>query len=182
MGPLLFIIYINDIPCCLDHTTPRLYADDTLISIAGKSATELHRNVNADLARISDWLLANKLSLNVVKTENMLIGSKFKVPSFGSFAPIKISGSEIKRVSTLKHLGVLIDENLNWESHIDTICQKIGRSIYGLKQLRDFVPISTLITMYKALIQPIFDYCDLVWSNLNKQIAFKNSRIELLAS
>lgn len=168
LGPLLFIIYINDIPCCLDHTKPRLYADDTIISIASKSATELHQKINYDLARVSDWLLANKLSLNVVKSEYILIGSKFKVPSFGSFAPIRISGSEIKRVSTLKHLGVLIDENLNWESHIDTMCLKIGRSIYGLKLLRDFVPVSTLITMYKSLIQPNFDYCDLVWSNLNK--------------
>jgi len=175
---ILYIIYINDIPCCLDHTKPRLYADDTLISIAGKSATELHSKVNLDLQRISEWLLANKLSLNVVKSEYMLIGSKFKVPSFGSFAPIKINNSHIKRVSSLKHLGVVIDEHLDWEPHIDTICQKIGRSLYGLKQLRDLVPKDTLITMYKALIQPTFDYCDLDWSNLNKGQADRLQKLQ----
>ena len=108
----------------------------------------------------------------------MLIGSRFKVSSIGSFAPIEINGSGIEKVSTLKHLGVYIDQNLNWHTHIDYICKKVGKSIYGLKQIRDFVPLSTLDTMYKALIQPTFDYCDLVWSNLNKGQAERLQKLQ----
>jgi len=171
LGPLLFIIYINDIPCCLDHSKPSLYADDTLITLAAKSATELQSKINSDLRRVSVWLLANKLSLNVIKSEYMLIGSKFKVPTFCSFAPIEINGSGVKKVTHLKHLGVYIDQNLNWDLNIDHICKKVCKSIYGLKQIRDFVPISTLITMYKSLIQ----------RTRVKQSVFKSSKTELLA-
>jgi len=146
--------------------------------IAKISATELQGKINSDLRKIGGWLLANRLSLNIMKSEYMLIGSRFKVSNFGSFAPIEINGSEIKKVTSLKHLGVYIDQNLNWDAHIDSICKKVGKSIYGLKQVRDFVPVDTLIIMYKALIQPTFDYCDLVWSNLNKGLADRLQKLQ----
>ena len=81
LGPLFFLIYINDLPECLNHTTPRLFADDTNLTVAGDSIQEIESNMNSDLAPVNQWLLANKLSLNVVKTEFILIGTAKKLSS-----------------------------------------------------------------------------------------------------
>ena len=76
MGPLLFLIYINDLPNCLSKALPRMYADDTSISIAASSLPELESALNTELAYLHKWLNVNKLSLNIAKTELMLIGSR----------------------------------------------------------------------------------------------------------
>ena len=79
LGPLFFLIYINDHPECLNHATPRLFADDTNLTVAGECIQEIESNMNSDLTFINEWLLANRLSLNVVKTEFILIGSAHKL-------------------------------------------------------------------------------------------------------
>ena len=76
IGPLLFLIYINDLPNCLTKALPRMYADDTSVSIAASSLPELELALNAELANLREWLNVNKLSLNIAKTELMLIGSR----------------------------------------------------------------------------------------------------------
>ena len=76
LGPLLFLLYINDLPNCLMHSQPRMYADDTHLTLAGNSVDSIELNLNEDLASISEWLTANKLTLNKSKTEFMIIGSR----------------------------------------------------------------------------------------------------------
>ncbi|CAB4045102.1 Hypothetical predicted protein, partial [Paramuricea clavata] len=76
LGPLLFLLYINDLPECLNITRPRLFADDTNLTASGDSMNDAVFVVNSDLENLRNWLIANKLSLNVAKTEFMLIGSK----------------------------------------------------------------------------------------------------------
>ena len=78
LGPLFFLLYINDLPKCLLETKPRLFADDTNLTASGESIYQLEAVVNSDLENLSKWLIANKLSLNVAKTEFMLIGLKKK--------------------------------------------------------------------------------------------------------
>ena len=82
LGPLLFLLYINDLPNCLSHSQPRMYADDTHLALAGNSANSIELNLNKDLASVSGWLIANKLTLNKSKTEFMLIGSRQRLRSF----------------------------------------------------------------------------------------------------
>ena len=76
LGPLLFLLYISDLPNCLSHSQPRMHADDTHLTLAGNSADSIELNLNKDLASVSEWLIANKLTLNKSKTEFMLIGSR----------------------------------------------------------------------------------------------------------
>ena len=76
LWPLLFLIYINDLPNCLDHSQARKYADDTHLTLASNNISDINQNLNQDLANVSEWLIANKLTLNQSKTEFMLIGSR----------------------------------------------------------------------------------------------------------
>ena len=75
LGPLLFLVYINDLPNCLNYSTPRMFADDTSVSYASNSADELQNVINSEIKCLKSWLIANKLSLNIAKTEFMTIGS-----------------------------------------------------------------------------------------------------------
>ena len=178
LGPLLFLIYINDLPGCLLHTKAHMYADDTTIYAPSVSTAELYAKVNNDLTRVRDWLLANMLSLNVTKTEYMFLTTTFKLSNLGRDFPIKIGNNHVKRVQTTKYLGIHLDENLKWNEHVDKLCSKVNRSISGLKQARDYVPLDVLNTIYKSLIQPVFDYCDVVWDNLDQGLATRIQKLQ----
>ncbi|CAB4035214.1 Hypothetical predicted protein, partial [Paramuricea clavata] len=157
LGPLLFIIYINDLPNCLKHTTPRMFADDTSFTAVGKTLNEAEEIANKDLKNIKVWLSSDKLSLNIAKTEYILIGSRSKINSMDVQPTVKIDTCPIKRVKSAKVLGVEIDENLNWEKHIEYIASKVSSGIGALKKLKEFVDRDTLVLVYNALIQPHFD-------------------------
>ena len=179
LGPLLFLIYINDFPTRLKYSRARMYADDTTISVAGNTTAQVETLMNADLISIKKWLESNKSTINVTKTEYILIGSSYKLESIIIPPNIMMGNEKIDRVKSSKCVGVHIDETLSWNHHTDYLSKKISRVIGGLKQVRRFVPTHTLMTIYKALIQPLFDYCDIVWSGLKKAwpTVYKNCRI-----
>ena len=113
LGPLFFLLYINDLPSCLNTTKPRMFADDTNITASGESINEVENAVNSDLENLRKWLTANKLSLNVAKTEYQLIGTKKNPKKVPDQKPnIHILDSFIKQVFQCKTLGVILDENL----------------------------------------------------------------------
>ncbi|CAB3991321.1 Hypothetical predicted protein [Paramuricea clavata] len=114
LGPLLFLIYINDLPQCLKHSTARMYADDTNITTTRTSIREIVTHANDDLNNISDWLKANKLSLNVTKTEYMFIGSDQNLDKLRDVPLLFLENKAINRVKATKSLGVHIDEKLTW--------------------------------------------------------------------
>ena len=101
LGPLLFLIYINDLPNCLHHATPRMFADDTNVSFAADSLEELQSVINSELERLKSWLITNKLSLNIAKTEFMTIGSRQRINATQGSITIKLDGSEINKVDTV---------------------------------------------------------------------------------
>ena len=120
----MFLIYINDLPGCLLHTKAHMYADDTTIYASSVSTAELYAKVNNNLTRVRDWLLANKLSLNVTKTEYMFLTTTFKLSNLGRDFPIKISNNHVKRVQTTKYLGIHLDENLKWYELLTNFVKK----------------------------------------------------------
>lgn len=119
MGPLQFLISINDLPNCLSHCQRRMYADDTHLTFASNHIDCIGLYLNQDLINISDWLIGNKLALNTSKIE-LLIGSRqrFKTLELPHLYRL-IYGASIKQVSYAMSLGVLIDEILSWNEHIE---------------------------------------------------------------
>ena len=166
VGLLLFLLYINDLPNSLQHSQPRMYTDDTSITFAGNDVDEISSYINLDLERIRVWLAANKLTLNLTKTEFLLIGSRQRLSNFTVNPTANINQFPIKQVSTVKSLGVHIDENLTWECHINELSKKIASGISAIKRIRYLVPYKTLLSVYNSLVQPHFDYCSLVWGIL----------------
>ena len=177
LGPLLFLLYINDLPCCLNQAKTRMFADDTNISVTGACFKEVQESVNSKLEILRDWLTANKLSINVTKTEYMLIASKHRITNLIQPLSIKLGNDQVKRVTASKTLGMYIDEDLSWDEHVDYVARKIS-AIGGLKQVRPFVKQETLFTIYKSLILPHFDYCDVVWDTLNKGLAQRLQKLQ----
>lgn len=170
LGPLLFLVYINDLPNCLSsNSTARSYADDTNITIAAGNFTELEKRINHELDNVNNWLISNRLSLNSSKTEYMIVASNYKLGNLCWPLNVKLGGNLISRTNCSKSLGVYLDERLSWNDQIQRMSKKVSSAIGGLRQIRDYVPLSTLISTYKAFIQPIFDYCDIVWGSLNKE-------------
>ena len=178
LGPLLFLIYVNDLPNCLQHSKPSMFADDTNVSIPADSLEELEVHLNSDLDNIHQWLVANKLTLNVSKTEYMIIGSRSKLSKITENPMIRIGNEFLNRVNTTKSLGVIIDDRLRWEDHIDSISKKVSRGIVAIKLIKPFVPESILKQIYNALVQPYFDYCFLVWQNCNLTLQSKLQKLQ----
>ena len=157
-----------------------MYADDTSISIAAGSLPELESALNTELANLHEWLNANKLSLNIAKTELMLIGSRQRLATTIDHSLIvQIKGHEIDRVPHIKSLGVYIDQNLSWSKHVNETAKIISSGIGALKRLRPFICEETAILLYRAaLIEPYFDYCCPVWDGLNNELADKLQKLQ----
>ena len=178
LGPLLFLLYVNDLPNCLGSSVPALFADDTNLTASGASASEIQDILEIELNKVHTWLLANKLTLNVKKTEYILIGSRQRLSQV-SADPILSMGSEgIKRVSSTKTLGVVVDECITWSDHVDKVAKKAAKGIGMLRRSKHLFDRDTLKTIYNAFVLPHFDYCALVWNNCSKTLQNKLQKLQ----
>ena len=165
LGPLLFIIYTNDLPDCLSHCETILFADDTTIYESSTDVKYLYTNMNKNLENLSDWFKSNKLSLNISKTNYILFtNSKTNVEHF----KLHICNTQIDRTNKTKFLGLHIDTNLKWNYHIDYIKARISGSLYAINKIKHFVPTSLLVTLYYSLVYPYLIYGITLWGSAAK--------------
>ena len=167
LGPLLFLLYINDLPNCLSNCKPRMQAEDTHLTYARSNLENVQFCLNEDLA---NWLQGNKLTLNMTKTEFMLIGSRQRLNTLTASPTIRMNNTQVSQVTATKSLGVIIDDKLDWRSHIKKLTKKIASGFGALKRIRHLIPASTLHLIYQALVKPHFDYCGIVWGNCGKTL------------
>ena len=173
LGPLLFLIYINDLTTIADYATVRMYADDTNMTFTACSIPELQHDMNIDLQFLQNWLIANRLTLNVLKTEFMLVGSRQRVATLTQELDLSINGISLKRVNSSKCLGVEIDEFFTWDAHVTSVSQKVSSGIGVIKKIKPFVPTSNLISVYQSSVEPYLDYCSVVWDDISDQLTDK---------
>ena len=127
-------------------------------------------NLNHDLDNLNKWRISNKLTLNSAKTEFSLIGSRQKLNTSSNPLKLSIDNVAIEHVSSVKSLGIFIDENLRWQTHIDKLSKKVASGIGAIKRIRPFVRPPILHYIYNALIRSHFDYCNPVWGNCGKTL------------
>ena len=161
LGPLLFLIYINDLPNASKKLTFYLFADDTNIYYESKDLFNLIKIVNKELRLAKKWLDANKLSLNIDKTNYIIFhSSSLNLPS-GS--DIKIGKKHIKRVKFVKFLGLLLDEHLSWKYHLSELSKKLARTCGMFFKIRNLLPLDVLFCLYNALFLPFLQCSLIVW-------------------
>ena len=161
--PLLFIIYMNDLSAFVQEANTTMYADDTSLHKAFRTSHELKEEMIPAFSKVCKWLRNNKFSLNTVKTEFMIIGMLPRLSQLDSSPEsppyaIVVEGQEVKRVELVKYLGLMVDDKLIWDQHIDYISNKIMRGIGILKRIRHFIPKDSLLLLYHTLIEPYFRY------------------------
>ena len=161
LGPLLFLLYVNDICNVSDILFPILFADDTNIFLNGKNTDELVQCMNCELNKVVIWLAANKLSLNIKKTHFMIFRSKRCC--IDNQQDIRICDQKIEFVEHTKFLGIYIDSKLSWSQHISYLKTKLSKGIGVLRKARKLLSRDMLVTLYNSLVFPYLNYCLEVW-------------------
>ena len=167
LGPLLFVLFINDLPDCIIKCSILMYADDTVLFFSARCPKVIETTLNSQLSIVNDWLQDNFLFLNVKKTEVVLFGTSGNLAKVDNFT-ITIAQKQIKRVMEYKYFGVVMDDKLSWKSQIAYIVSKAGKRIGLLGRIRKQLTTYSASKIFKAFIRPIFDYCDCTWAGCNK--------------
>ena len=157
LGPLLFLIFINDLNTSIELCGTSMYADDTAVFYFAKDVDDLVLSIQYDMQSISYWMRQNRLSLNVSKTKFMLVGSKQRINQAGN-VNISLDGEMVESVQTFKYLGIILDQQLHFHSHIDHIVDKTTNRLGLLYKTRVLFDQNTALMLYKSLITPHFDY------------------------
>lgn len=182
LGPLLFLIYINDLPNVSTIFNFFLFADDTNLIASHSNLNELIALINSELIKISQWFNSNKLELNLDKSNFMYFHLK---PHVYKIDHIKINGTNLLQKSSVKFLGVIIDQHLNWREHTDEISNKIAKNLNVIRHVKYLLDTNALQKLYYTLIHPYLTYCTIVWgknykSIINKVQIMQNKALRLI--
>jgi hypothetical protein len=168
-GPLLFIIFVNDLPCATDFFSI-LFADDCTFQLTGSDPDYLIRRANAEMIKAQSWFQANKLTLNINKTKYIMFKNK---GVHAHFNDVCIGDDKIDRVGELckekafKFLGHWVDENLTWDFHLKKLQSKLISANYALNTAKDFVPLRIRKTIYRSLFESHLHFGSLIYGSAN---------------
>ena len=165
LGPLLFLLYINDLPNASLFKSC-LFADDTCLVMSHKNIHELEALCNQELVKIDSWFRANKLTANINKASKFMVSYATRNCHYD--LQIKMGQSNLERVKTMKYLGVILDDKLSWNSHIDYIRKKLASASGMISKLKYYADVQTLIKVYHALFKSKLQYGVLSWGTANK--------------
>jgi hypothetical protein len=172
LGPLLFLIYINDMHRALNHARVRLFADDTCIFVQNQNFNELISDAKARLTEVSTWCVDNKLIVNSKKTHFVIFCSNRK-NSYSHLQKIVIPNLEIHRSKEIKYLGMTIDENLSWKPHIENLCKSLIKYFGIFNHVKKLLPRNVARQIYFAFIYSRISYGIEVLSNCSFKLLSK---------
>ena len=178
LGPLLFLIYVNDISASTGENKLRLFADDSNVFVIAKDPATLKTNMIKVILNLCEWFNANKLTINMKKTAYTIFTSNSKVP--GSLNNIMINGTKVDRVQSVKYLGMTLDEKLNWKEHTEKLLTKLTKTNQAFKIVKNFVSKKQKAALYYAYFYSALQYGIEVYSqgpsNNLKKLQVKQNR------
>ena len=163
LGPVIFLLFINDLPLFINEAYLEMYADDTTAYFADKDKKKVETHLQNGTTKYMHWCCSNDMHIHIRKTSSMILGSRYNV-SANDMLQIIADGKLLKNVEHQKLLGIIIDKNLTWDQQIDSVCLNITRRITLLKLLSKYVNKAGLNQYFNSYILPIFDYGCLIWS------------------
>ena len=178
---------MNDLPSAVPDVDITMYADDTATDTAFRTVDEIKQPLLPAFFKLCQWLDKNKLSLKIVKTEFMILGTNSRLRDLDSDPAstpyiVSVGNIEIKRVKSTKYLGLIVGDTLSWSDHIDHISMKIKRSIGVLNRTQGYLPKSSLITLYRTLIETHLRYCSIIWGQCGGTLkALQNRALRTIA-
>ena len=176
LGPLLFLLYVNDLPLCLSSDTD-MYADDTTIHTTDVKLDCVQSKLQSDLYKVNRWCKINNMAINPKKTTCMILCTKQKHTN-SKVLTLKIGNAEIENVTSQKLLGVYIDNCLTWKTHIDKTCNKLSSKLFLLRRIGSYLSLEMKQMFYTAYITPILDYGCITWQHACKSDLNRLTKIQ----
>ena len=170
LGPLLFLIFINDLPLHIDNVLTDLYADDTTLYCTGRSQACIEQQLQAALHKLSNWCKQNGMLINTAKTKVMLLTTPQKrIHLNENTLKLTLNNEILTVVTSDKILGVHIDNNSTWTDHINAVAKKMVSNLWLLSRIKEYLSTDQRVQFYKAYIQPHIDYCNSVWGGTSQR-------------
>ena len=176
LGPLLFIIFINDFPQNIKQSLSNMFADDCCIYNSGKNLNETKHIFQDSVNEANGWYTNNNLPINIPKSMCMLSAPAHvlnRLDDEEKSLNILLNNETLSQVTHTPYLGITVDSALNWNSHVMKLCKKVSSKLALLNRLRKFIDKHTLLSIYNSIIQPNIDYAISVWgysSKSNKEL------------
>lgn len=172
LGPILFLIYINDLPLQSSLQDTCLFADDATNLAHSSNVSHVETLLQSKVDNINKWCASNKMVLNTDKTKTMLIASQQKLRSITNSDDclnITVQGTHIEQVTSEKMLGVLIDNSLTWNQQVQKVKKTVLFKIHILRKIKKYLPLNIRKMFYNYYIKPHLDYCCSVWGETSKK-------------
>ena len=163
LGPLIFLLFINDLPMYVNNCD--LYADDAMTEATGSTVEDVIWSLQKNIDKLNIWFKHNQLTVNASKCCTLLIGSRQRIsnyvnlPSLGLY----IDGVQIENRTNYSYLGVNLDSFLTFDYMVEDICNRLSGCVAMFQRISQFMPSECLVKLYNAFIQPYIDYCILIW-------------------
>ena len=184
LGPVLFLIFINDMPLFINEAYAEIYADDTTAHTAHKDQNVVPVKLQGSSTDFKFWCIVHKMFVNLTKTSSMSIESRQILSNYDELI-ITIDNEDISNVDSQKLLGIIIDKTLFWDKQIDSVCLNITRRITLLKLLSKYVDMPNLKLYYNSYILPILDYGCMIWGqcstyNINRLLKLQKRAARII--
>ena len=164
LGPLLFLIYINDLVTVVNNSELHLYADDTAVYCSDRHPLVAKNAVQMDLHNISRWCNNNKISINLKKTKSVIFGTRYMLKKFSN-PKIELEGMVLENVGHYKYLGINLDSTLNFNKHMNCLLKTVSHKLFLLSKIRKFITKAAALRIYNVMVLlPYIDYGDIVYA------------------
>lgn len=164
LGPLLFLLYINDLPNTSKFLEFIIFADDTNIIASHTNYNELMKKTNSELNKLENWFKINKLALNLTKTNYIKFNPKSKL-AFLNSEQLIMGGKNILQVTSTKFLGIIVTQNLSWKENSEQLANKLSKNINIIRHIKQYLEPNALHKLYFCLIHPHLTYGNIIWGN-----------------
>ena len=177
LGPLLFLVYINDLDQLKLHAKISLYADDTVLYISGASPQDLIQKLQEDLNKVENWCKRNRLTINAKKTKVVILGTSKQMCKYKP-RPLILNNEPLQYVDSYKYLGVTLDNHLTYNTHLNNTIKITAYKLHQLGMIRRYITEGAALQIYKTMVLPYLDYGDIFIIGANKSKLAKMQRLQ----